>query len=75
MNKKILIATITFGLLLFSSCSTLISTDQPGERPPLINTNEFWNFTPYWDTNSVPDEHWDTNQPSLKMMGDYYESV
>jgi hypothetical protein len=72
--KKIL-TIVLFGLLLVSGCSTIPFGDPIDERPPLINTNEFNNFKPYWDTNSVPNENWNTNGTNIQIIGDYHEST
>jgi len=72
--KKIL-TIVLLGLLLASGCSTIPSGDSIDERPPLINTNSFWDFRPYWDTNSVPNENWNTNGSNILIIGDYHEST
>lgn len=77
MKKRVLITAIVaiFLMLPMSGCRTVIGIDPGDERPPLINTNEFWDFQPYWDTNSVPNEHWETNGPNIRIIGDENESI
>jgi len=53
LYRNLIIFTVIVSFIFLGGCCTSNNNRSIDNRPPLINTDNFWDFIPWWHTNSI----------------------